>query len=301
MTQPVADAALPDVREQVQELIRLNQYLQAQLDERQQAENAFRRLIEGATVAGGDFFPSLVHNLARALEVKYAFVTEYVNSARTRAQLLAVWMGNTLGPNPEYEVEGTPGGTGEFEKMLFYERDVQRFFPNDKLLATLQAESYWGVPLVNSAGEVIGHLAVADDHPAEIKEQARQEAILKLFAIRATAELERKRAEDALRLIMEVMVSATGKDFFNSLVYHLASALQARYAFVAQYTNTAKTHVQTLAFWKDQALADNFEYALQGTPCETVLTGIVSGHSHSVQALFPLDHKLATFSAQSDL
>jgi formate hydrogenlyase transcriptional activator len=53
-----------------------------------------------------------------------------------------------------------------------------------------------GLPILNTAAQVIGHLAVLDDKP--MPADARGMAVLKIFAARAGAELERLHAEEGL-------------------------------------------------------------------------------------------------------
>jgi hypothetical protein len=57
--------------------------------------------------------------------------------------------------------------------------------------------SYLGIPCLDSAGRVIGHIACADDKP--MREELPHQAILKIFAMRAA--LERIRPPSALPLI----------------------------------------------------------------------------------------------------
>src|SRR4051794_7525442 len=76
---------------------------------------------------------------------------------------------------------------------------------------------------------------------------------------------------DALRAIVEGTASATGADFFQSLVRHLARAIDARYAFVAEFAGDMRA--RTLAYWKIDQHAPNFEWSLLGTPCEDVVRG----------------------------
>ena len=78
-----------------------------------------------------------------------------------------------------------------------YGKDVQRFFPNDRDLVDLGAESYLGVPVLDPSGPLIGHLVILDDQP--MVEPSRALAILRVFAARAGAELARLRADDRLR------------------------------------------------------------------------------------------------------
>ena len=61
----------------------------------------------------------------------------------------------------------------------------------------LKVVSYAGVPCFDSNYKIIGHLAVMDDKP--MLDKKRTLSILKIFAARAAAELERKRTESAMR------------------------------------------------------------------------------------------------------
>ena len=61
------------------------------------------------------------------------------------------------------------------------------------------AESYAGVPFFDSSLNVMGHLVVFDRRPMLDKE--RTISILRVFASRAGAELERQRAEETIKNI----------------------------------------------------------------------------------------------------
>lgn len=145
---------------------------------------------------GSDFFHSLVRHLAIALEVRYAFVTECLDEEKTRARSLAFWSGGGFGQNFDYETAPTPCKEVLDGKICHYPRELQGFFPQDDILVELQAESYLGAPAFDSSGNVIGHLAVMDDKFMAEDQQAA--AILKIFAARAGAEIERQRIERRL-------------------------------------------------------------------------------------------------------
>ena len=57
--------------------------------------------------------------------------------------------------------------------------------------------SYMGVPLQDTDGSILGHMAVIDRRP--IPEEPRVHAIFQIFAARAAAELQRLRAEADVR------------------------------------------------------------------------------------------------------
>jgi len=164
---------------------------------RREAEEMALHIIEGtASVTGKDFFNSLVCHLAFALQVQFAFVAECRDNKR-KARMLAFWKGRGHGENAEYDVAATPCRRVVEGQISHYPRDVQDIFPDDRDLVDLGAQSYLGLPLSTASGQVIGHLAVLDDKP--MPERPQSLAVLKIFAARAGAELERHQAELNLR------------------------------------------------------------------------------------------------------
>ncbi len=167
--------------------------------ERKKSEDLFRRLTEAtATATGADFFPALVETLATALGVRYAFITECASSD-TAVRMLAFWKAEGLSENLEYPLAGTPcQAVIQGDVRLYPDRLAERF-PEDTVLVEWRAESFLGVPLVAHDGRVLGHLAVLDDRP--MREASIEISVLRIFADRAAAELERHRAEaELLRL-----------------------------------------------------------------------------------------------------
>jgi PAS domain S-box-containing protein len=90
----------------------------------------------------------------------------------------------------------------------------------------------------------------------------------------------------ALQAIVEGTARGTGQEFFQSLVRHLAEAIDAHYAVVAEFPK-AHPHVRTLAFWERDRLADNFEYDVTGTPCAQIVRGEMVHYATGVSRLFP--------------
>ena len=70
-------------------------------------------------------------------------------------------------------------------------------FPLDTGLVDWQAQSYLGVPMLDSDSRVIGHIAILDDKPMERDPHAID--LVKIFAARAAAELKRQKAEADLQ------------------------------------------------------------------------------------------------------
>jgi transcriptional regulator with GAF, ATPase, and Fis domain len=105
---------------------------------------------------------------------------------------------------------------------------------------------------------------------------------------------------ELLRRLAEGTAAASGGEFFQSLVEHLAGALGVRFAFVAEFAESS-TKVRTLAFWSGEGLRENIEYELAGTPCEEVVRGGICHHPDDVGRAFPDDSTLVEMNVASYL
>ncbi|CAN1210599.1 hypothetical protein TUMEXPCC7403_10410 [Tumidithrix helvetica PCC 7403] len=162
-----------------------------------QAETTLQNLIEGtATTTGEDFFPALVKHLTKALNVPYALVSEQVDD---ELHTLAFWANDTLQPNFSYAFAKTPCERTLQDGKFYCESLVQEQFPDALNLVELQAQSYLGIVLNDIHGNAIGNLCILSKQPIQNLQQA--ENILRVFAVRAAAELERERATQALETL----------------------------------------------------------------------------------------------------
>ncbi|MEE9259463.1 MAG: sensor domain-containing diguanylate cyclase, partial [Nitrospinaceae bacterium] len=165
---------------------------------RHKDEETFHTIVEGTSGrVGNDFFNSLVRQLALALPVHAAFVSEFTHKKGLECRTLATWKGGESMPNVAYSVESTPCEDAVAGMMSYYPEEIQALYPKDKYLVDIGAESYAAVPCFDSESKIIGHLAVMDDKP--LMNQERTMSILKLFGSRAGAEMERKRTEETIK------------------------------------------------------------------------------------------------------
>ncbi|MBI5579599.1 MAG: SpoIIE family protein phosphatase [Deltaproteobacteria bacterium] len=155
---------------------------------------ALRSILEGtATTTGGRFFDALVANLARVLNTHSAWVTEYLEDTR-QLRALAYWADGKLTRDFLIDIAGTPCETVVLQSgIVHYPDHMIRLFPGNAALKTINAASYLGAPLLDRDGRVIGNLAVMDVRP--MPEEPRARTIFQIFAARASAELQRLRAE----------------------------------------------------------------------------------------------------------
>ncbi len=162
------------------------------------AEEVLRAVAEDTAAATGrDFFRSLTRGLATALDLRYCFLTECLDSPATRVATLAFWNGSDFLDRFEYNLAGTPCENVMAGYACVYSQGVRELFPDDQDLVDLEAESYAAVPFQGADGKVIGHLAVLDVEVLE--EDSLDVSVLKIFSARAGAELERQRAMAELK------------------------------------------------------------------------------------------------------
>jgi PAS domain S-box-containing protein len=163
-----------------------------------EADAALRAILEGtATETGQQFFTALVQNLARALGTHGAWVTEYFPEKR-RLRALAFWMDGQWVQDYEVDIAGTPcERVIDTAKLVHFPDRILEIYPHEEELKAAKAVSYMGVPLQDTDGHILGHMAVIDRRP--IPEEPRVHAIFQIFAARAAAELQRLKAEAEVR------------------------------------------------------------------------------------------------------
>jgi signal transduction histidine kinase len=249
-----------------EQLEAINGKLQHEIVERQQAEQILQRIVAGtASVTGEAFFPALVQNLAKALDVRQVFVAEVASEFTVRSAIrvnvgdsdsdrtvasevlaaatlgtsafsvrtagcasvqgaavlqelasrqgesdrakknlktLAFWSQSKRENNPESDTEDTfckadvqlrQGGNPS--------QRVQEDFSRAERLEARSAAYHCSVPLLDDQQQEIGILGIIHDQSLASEENAK--AIMKVFAVRASAELQRQKVELALRRAYE--------------------------------------------------------------------------------------------------
>ena len=97
----------------------------------------------------------------------------------------------------QYAIAGTPcEPVIERTELVHIPDRVIELYPDDPDLPEVGAVSYMGAPLIDLDGSILGHLAILDHRPTPA--DPRIEAIFRVFAARAAAELRRMRAESDL-------------------------------------------------------------------------------------------------------
>ncbi|MGB7441343.1 MAG: PAS domain-containing protein [Coleofasciculaceae cyanobacterium] len=184
------------------------------ISDRKHQEEALQLIVEGtATSTGEDFFRTCSRYLAQVLQVRYAFLSVRVNGSISQVRTLAFWTGEDFSENFEYEQAGTPCEEVFAGSLTYYPEGIQKYFPNDKCLSDLGVESYLGIPLIDRAGTIQGILGIM--HTSPLKNNLDQESIIKIFAARAAAELQRQQAETEIQFLLSTTASIAQSDNFN--------------------------------------------------------------------------------------
>lgn len=166
--------------------------------QKSEADRALLRLAQGTQdIAGESFFELLVADLASALRVERAFIALRITEAPDRMRSIAAHAGGQRIDDFEYDIANTPCHRVLDGDICVFADTLQSRFPDDVLLAEHGCESYAGAPLRDSTGSIVGVLCVMHTRP--LGNPSLVKSLLQVFSERASAELERKRAEQELR------------------------------------------------------------------------------------------------------
>lgn len=148
-----------------------------------------------ATRTGTDFFCCLVQEVGLYLSVSQVFITERPDPQSTRISTLSMWKYGVMQPSSTYPLDDVPPCRTVFETGQVVQVEVADLAAiiqtGDSESTEREAMFYTGIPLLGTHRDVIGHLAVIGRSVLE----ASLIPILQIFAARASAELERMRAE----------------------------------------------------------------------------------------------------------
>ncbi|MFQ5630380.1 MAG: PAS domain S-box protein [bacterium] len=168
------------------------------ITERKRTEELVFNIAKGVSAATGDtFFRSLVKHLADALNADYAFIGVYEKKPVEQVTTIVVYADGKMADNITYELADSPCENVVGQKLRCYPDSVQQLFPRDHLLVKMEVEAYAGAPLFDSTGKALGLMVVLFRQPLNNPEFA--ESLLRIFAVRASAELERNQTEETIR------------------------------------------------------------------------------------------------------
>lgn len=238
------------------------------------AEHFLHTLSENiAGITGEDFFRSLIDQLSQMLAAPYVFVTECTDRVLPRVRTLASLEHQVFVESAEWNVRGTTCEGVLEGKICYYPEQLGRLYPE----YLQKRQSYIGIPIYDSQRTIVGHLAVFDVKPTDYNPQ--EIAVLQIFAARAGVEIERKRAEEALRHHRN-QLSRLNEQLRDQNLY-LEQEIHARTNEIQQRTQVAESLSAMVAILNsNRSLTEILEYILATA---TQLLGTRSGAIYRLQ------------------
>jgi signal transduction histidine kinase/uncharacterized protein YhfF len=204
-----------------------------------------RTIAEGtAGTVGAAFLRSLTRCLAAAFVADVAYVAELADPP-SRARILACWPGgDLLAEGYEYELAGTPCERIAERDVISHPAGAVKRFADDDFLVRNRLDGYLAVPMRDAGGDVVGYVCVISRGRIDAGEE--DVAVLRIFAARAAAELDRRRHEAALRA-REAEVAASRSRLLHAadeerrrIGRDLHDGAQQRLVAVGQWLDLAK-------------------------------------------------------------
>lgn len=175
----------------------LNANLEAAVErrtaERRRVEEALRVVsTELVALAGEEFYAQMVKRLGDLLQIDFAVLARTKFEMPGFMETLSVWGPGGAEENFSYGTAGSGWAGLADQQPLVVESDAQRRFSGDAFIAKNAIEALAAVPLFDGTGATAGQLVVLHRRP--LANSARVQAILKIFGISASAEIERQRS-----------------------------------------------------------------------------------------------------------
>ncbi|HEB95474.1 MAG TPA: EAL domain-containing protein [Sedimenticola thiotaurini] len=142
------------------------------------------------------FLQQALRRAAEFYGARWAFAGRFTDESHTAIRTLALYDNGHFPPNITYLLADAPCAGVVGNRIELIPSGVLQRFPNDLLLKTLGVDSYFGVTLDGVDGPG-GILVVMHDGPMQVDETTA--SVLRSFAVRIGAELDRLQVAEELR------------------------------------------------------------------------------------------------------
>ncbi len=168
------------------------------ISERKIYEEALTNIAKGVSANIGEkFFYSLAVHLAKVLDADYAYIATMIEDKPNHVKTISLIADGNIIENIEVNLADTPCETILDKNIHVYSSGISQKFPKAHMMVQMKVEGYAGKLLYSSSKKKLGLMAVMYRKP--IQNAAIVESMLRIFASRAAAELERELSEKAQR------------------------------------------------------------------------------------------------------
>lgn len=171
-------------------------------------------------LTGHDLLTEIAKRITTNLGMRYCFIAECANKEKTRLRTVVFVEGKKELDNFEYNTNESGCQMMMNGDTFFLPEGAQKRFPAAKGI-----EAYVGAPIISTKnGEILGHIATTDPNP--VSNEKDQTAVLKIFAARIGAELERMKSENELvTKNQELERQMKENEFYTFTLNHLKEAV----------------------------------------------------------------------------
>ncbi|MFN8206167.1 MAG: ATP-binding protein [Bacteroidales bacterium] len=165
-------------------------------EERKQNFEILRTIQEGtAAQLGQEFFQTATLQISRVLSADYVFIG-MLEKTRHAVKTICFCNQEKILENTSFDLNGTPCELLLSRDFLTVRKGVIQKYPDNINFKKLEIDGYSGINLYDSSGKSVGLLVTLFKTP--IQDAERIEMLLKIFAGRCGAELERIKAEQEI-------------------------------------------------------------------------------------------------------
>jgi PAS domain S-box-containing protein len=159
---------------------------------------------QGMTGETGEaFFEALCRHMAEALNADVVVVSELLNDGLVNTlSTLSVWVDGQTRSRFAYDIQGTPCAQAlQTSELCVLENGLHGHFPAESTPLGVHAQAYVGMALRDADGSAMGVLKALWRGPIALTEE--MQALIAIFASRASAELIRLRRDREIKTLNE--------------------------------------------------------------------------------------------------
>lgn len=151
---------------------------------------------------GTPFLAELVRTIRKTMDASLVFIAVGVGKPVQKAQSLSSWEKDGDNSSFKYDLDETPCRLVYRGQTLIISEGLYKRFPKEEGF-----DGYVGIPLKRADGSLIGHFAVLSKQPIANPDEAL--AVIRIFAMRAEAELQRMELQREMEELVETLSQTT--------------------------------------------------------------------------------------------